>query len=553
MERPWYKNWPAGVPKVMGPPRETLMDIVNKWGTEKSQRVVINFYGKKISYGEFNRMVNSFASFLAGAGVKKGDRVSIFMENCPQYIISIFGVWKIGAVAVPANPLFNEAELAYELIDCGAETIVLLDYLYPVLQPVKGRTFLKNVIVTGYRDFLPIEPELPLPPSLDVARQFYPDTVEMSYIINRQGNPPAIDIDMDRDLALIHYTSGTTGVPLGAMITHSNMMANTICSALWTGIKGNTHLAVLPLFHVTGQIHSVNAPLYAGGTVVLLARYDTATVMRAIERYRCSHWVSIAPMNIAVVNHPDVDKYSFVSLKVCSTGGAPVPGKIHKKFEEITGARLIVGYGLSETISQVSINPCHHPREGSVGIPVISTDVRIVDLYREGRDLAPGELGELVVKGPQVMAGYWGQPEKTAGVLRDGWFYTGDVACMDNDGYLYIMGRKKEMIMVNGHGVFPSEVEEHLYQHPAIAEVAVVGRPDPSLGQLIKAYVVLKREFENRVSEMDILGWAAERLSVLQRPREVVFLNELPRTGSGKILRRVLADMSFDEQGLKGN
>ncbi|MFZ5633961.1 MAG: AMP-binding protein [Bacillota bacterium] len=552
MERTWYRYWPSGVPTEIDYPRVPLMDLVKEWGIKESDRIAVNFYGKKISYGEFNRMVDSFAAFLAGIGVKKGDRVSIFMENCPQFLISICGVWKIGAVAVPANPLFNEHELLYELADCGAETIVLLDHMYPVLYPVKKKTAVKNVIVTGYRDFLPIDPELPLPPSLEVARQFYPDTVEMSCILNRDGTPPEVQIDMGNDLALIHYTSGTTGVPLGAMITQSNMMANTICSALWTNIAGGTHLAVLPLFHVTGLIHSMSAPLYAGGAIVLLAKYDTGTVMRAIEKYRCTHWVGITAMNIAVVNHPEVEKYDLTSLRACSTGGAPVPRKIRQKFEELTGSRLIVGYGLSETISQVSINPYNQPREGSVGIPVINTDVKIVDLYGEGRDVAPGELGELIVRGPQVMAGYWRQPEKTAEVLKDGWLYTGDVASMDNDGYLYILGRKKEMIMVNGYGVFPSEVEDNLYQHPAIAEVAVVGRPDPALGQSVKAYVVLKREFENRVSERDILAWAAERMSAFQCPREIVFLSELPRTGSGKILRRVLADMSPDEQKSAG-
>lgn len=548
MERLWYKYWPLGVPREMEYPGMPLMEYVKKHGEENRDRVALNFYGKKITYGEFSRMVDSFAAFLAGIGVKKSDRVCIFMENCPQFVIAACSAWKIGAVAVPANPLFNEYELAFELSDCGAETIVLLDSMYPVLHPVRKKTRVKNVIVTGYRDFLPTDPELPLPASLEVPRQFYPDTVEMTSVFNREGSPPGVQVDMDSDLALIHYTSGTTRIPMGAMITHSNMMANTICSALWTGIAGGTHLSVLPLFHVTGLIHSMSAPLYAGGTIVLLAKFDTGSVMKAIEKYRCTHWVSIAAMNIAVVNHPEVKKYDLTSLRTCSTGGAPVPQKILQKFEEITGARLIVGYGLSETISQVSINPYSHPREGSVGIPVINTEVKIVDLSGRGQEVPPGQSGELIVRGPQVMAGYWGKPGETAEILRDGWLYTGDVARMDEDGYIYILGRKKEMIMVSGSGVFPSEVEEYLYQHPAIAEVAVVGRPDSDLGEAVKAYVVLKREFENRVSERDILAWAGERMTPLQCPREIEFMPELPRTGSGKILRRLLADMARNVQ-----
>ncbi len=544
MERLWYKYWPAGVPKVTESPRAPLMEYVTRYGLENGGRMALNFYGKKISYRELNRMIDSFAAFLAGSGVKKGDRVSIFMDNCPQFIISVCSAWKIGAVAVPANPLFNDHELAYELADCGAETIVLLDSMYPVLHPVKKKAGVKNIIVTGYRDFLPIDPELPLPASLEVPRQFYPDTVEMSSVLNREGTPPAVEIDMGRDLALINYTSGTTRIPMGAMITHSNMMANTVCSALWTNITGGTHLAVLPLFHVTGLVHSMNAPLYAGGTIVLLAKFDTGSVMKAIEKYRCTHWVSIAAMNIAVVNHPEVGNYDLTSLKTCSTGGAPVPRKILKRFEEITGSRLIVGYGLSETISQVTINPYEHPREGSVGIPVIGTDVKIIDLSGSGEEVPPGHPGELVVRGPQVMAGYWERPVQTAEVLKDGWFHTGDVARMDEDGYIYILGRKKEMITVSGLGVFPSEVEDNLYQHPAIAEAAVVGRPDPVLGETVKAYVVLKREYEGLVSEADILAWVGEKLPPFQRPGEIEFMAELPRTGSGKILRRLLADMA---------
>ncbi len=544
MERLWYKYWPKGIPKAVDSPRTPLMDYVKRFGMEAGDRTALNFYGKKISYGEFNRMVDSFAAFLAGCGVKKGDRVSIFMENCPQFIISACSAWKIGAVAVPANPLFNEHELAYELSDCGAETVILLDSMYPVLHPVRKKTRVKNVIVTGYRDFLPIDPELPLPASLEVPRQFYPDTVEMSSVLNREGTPPAVEIDMDKDLALINYTSGTTRIPMGAMITHSNMMANTICAVLWSNIASGTHLAVLPLFHVTGLVHSMNAPLYSGGTIVLLAKFDTESVMKAIEKYRCTHWVSIAAMNIAVVNHPEVKKYDLTSLRACSTGGAPVPRKIVQKFEEITGSRLILGYGLSETVSQVAVNPYDCPREGSVGIPVINTDVKILELNGQGKEVPPGEPGELVVKGPQVMAGYWERPVQTAEVLKEGWLYTGDVARMDEDGYIYILGRKKEMIITLGCGVFPAEVEEYLYQHPAIAEVAVVGRPDSARGEAVKAYVVLKREYENRVSESDILAWASEKIPPFQCPGEIEFMPELPRTGSGKILRRLLAEMA---------
>lgn len=542
MERIWYKSWPNGVPREVIYPDVTLPEIVTKHAQKFPHRVAINFYGYTLSYDQLEEMTASFAASLSLLGVSKGDRVCLFLQNCPQYIIAILAIWRIGAVAVPANPMFKEEELAYHLNDSGAETIILLDILYPILHRIRNKTTVKNVIVTGYRDFLPSVPALPLHPSLQVPRQYFSGTFEMLELLNCRCKPPEVNLNLDEDLALLQYSSGVTGMPKGAMITHANMLSNTVCSALWLEADNGIHLGVLPLFHVTGLVHSMNMPLYTCGTIILLARYDTGTVLRAIEKYRCTHWVSTATMNVAVVNYPDVKKYDLTSLKACISGGAPVPLEVLKKFREVTGACLVEGYGLSETISQVTINPLNRPRFGSVGIPVINTDVKIVDLADPSKEVPIGKAGELLVKGPQVTRGYWRRPAETTMAFKDGWLVTGDIARMDEDGYIYIVGRKKELIKASGYSVFPQEVENLLYKHPAVAEVAVVGIPDPYRGETVKAFIVLKREYENKVREVDIIKWAKQRMAAYKYPRVVEFRAELPKTGSGKILRYLLAE-----------
>ncbi|MCL6638503.1 MAG: AMP-binding protein [Firmicutes bacterium] len=540
MEPIWYSSWPDGVPREMEYPDQTLPQIIEELAEKYPRKDAVNFYGYRLSYAGLVRMIKAFSSSLIKLGVKKGDRVCLFMENCPQYIISIFSVWRIGAVAVPANPMFKEDELFHQLNDSGAETIVLLDMLYPVLHRIREKTCLKNVIVTGYRDFLPAAPGLPLHPSLEVPRQYFPGTLEMSGLLNSKSPPEKSEMPRSGDLALLQYTSGITGIPKGAMITHANMLSNTICSSLWVEAANGIHLAVIPLFNVMGLIHSMNKPLYTGGTIILLARYDTATVIKAIEKYRVTHWVSTATMNIAVVNYPDVKKHDLTSLRACVSGGAPIPLPVLENFKEITGASLVEGYGLSETVSQVIVNPVDKPRPGSAGIPVINTRVKIMDLGDPSKEVPPGRIGELLVKGPQVTQGYWRRPEETALNIKDGWLATGDIAKMDEDGYIYIVGRKKEMIKASGFSVFPAEVENFLSEHPAIAEVAVVGIPDSYRGESVKAFVVLKREYENKVSEADIINWARQKMAAYKYPRVVEFCTELPRNGSGKIMRRLL-------------
>jgi acyl-CoA synthetase (AMP-forming)/AMP-acid ligase II len=354
--------------------------------------------------------------------------------------------------------------------------------------------------------------------------------------------PIQVALNPREDLALLQYTSGTTGLPKGAMISHYSLLFNTVGSATWQAVREtDVVLSVLPFFHVTGMIHSMNNPVYTGTTNVMLSRFDPATALKAIHEFRCTSWTSITTMNVAVVNYPDVDKYDLSSLKRSLTGGAPVPGEILEKWRKKVGTELSEGYGLSESISQTHMNPVHTPRYGTIGLPMFDLECRIVDL-ETGQDLPPGEEGELVLKGPTVMKGYWNRPEETQEALRDGWLYTGDLARVDEDGYFYIVGRKKDLIKASGFSVFPAEVENFLYQHPAVKEVAVVGVPDPYRGENIKAFIVLKPEYEHRVRGEEIIAWGREKMAAYKYPRIVEFVEELPKTASGKVLKRVLRE-----------
>ncbi len=553
MQRIWYKSWPAGVPKKISGCALSVTGMVARHAHLYPRRVAVNYYGWEITYSELDRLAGCFAAALAGMGVKKGDRISLYMENCPQFIIALLGAWKIGAVVVPSNPMFLGDELVYQLVDAGVETIVLQDDLYPVFTAVKKRTPVKHVIVANRKDFLPDVPALPPHHTLLTAPIEAAGAVPFMSLLTgetpRQESGPDLD-----DLALLQYTAGTTGMPKGAMITHRNLAFNAMGSAAWFhGRAGDIHLAVLPLFEVTGLVHSMSMPFYTGGTIVLLARFETETVLEAIQRFRCTHWQSITTMNIAVINYPNVSGWDLTSLRYCMSGGSPVPPEVIRLFQEVTGARLVEGYGLSETISQVTINPVDKPRPGSVGIPVQETDIMIVDIENGDRELPLGAEGELLVKGPQVMQGYWNRPGESRLALRDGWLFTGDVARVDDDGYVYIVGRKKELIKPSGFIIFPQEVENFLCEHPAVAEVAVVGIPDPYRLETVKAYVVLHQEYVNRISEADIINWARRKMAAYKYPRVVEFVPELPRNGNGKVMRYCLSEWEREHMNSRKN
>jgi acyl-CoA synthetase (AMP-forming)/AMP-acid ligase II len=543
MEKIWINSWPDGIPQKLDFPNKPLYDFLRDNAQKNPEKVAINYYGREISFQELDDLTDRFAAALNDLGLKKGGRVSLYLENCPQFVIAYFGILKAGGVVVAANPMFKEDELLYELQDSGTEIIIALDHLYPLVREIQKKISLSQVIVTSYWDFLPEKPALPIHPSMQPPKEIFPRTLDFLDLLEKyEPEPPRPEIDMQDDLALLQYTSGTTGRPKGAMITHASLLFNTVGSTVWSMItEDDVHLSVLPFFHVTGMIHGMNRPIYTGTTNVMISRFDTETAIKAINDFRCTVWISITTMNVAVVNFPDIHKYNLQSLKHCSSGGAPIPGEILQKWREIVGPELVEGYGLSETISQTHVNPISNPRYGSVGIPHFGVDCRIVNVDTR-QELPIGEEGELIVKGPMVTKGYWNNPEETEKVLQDGWLATGDIARMDHDGYFYIVERIKDMIKASGYSVFPAEVEALMYEHPAVQEVAVIGVADPHRGENIKAFIILRPQHKGLVQKKEMIAWAKNKMAAYKYPRIVEFVDDLPKTGSGKILKRILRE-----------
>jgi acyl-CoA synthetase (AMP-forming)/AMP-acid ligase II len=447
-------------------------------------------------------------------------------------------------------------ELEYQLSDSGSETIVALDHLYPYVEKVRDKVGLKNVFITNIGEYFPEEPTLPIMDALKVEKKTYPKTIDfLDKLEETKPNPPKLKFNPKEDLALLQYTAGTTGMPKGAMITHSNIMTNVYGGSKWVGTTDkDISVGVLPFFHATGMVHSMCNPILVGATSVVLARFDLAAFLEAISKYRCTLWVGITTIAVAIAMFADPKKYDMTSLRCSFAGGAPLGQEVIKKYKEITGSDMIEGYGLSESISQVTINPVDKPKYGSVGIPVFDVDAKVVDSETGTKELGFDQEGELIFKGPQIMKGYWKNPEKTKETLRDGWLYTGDIGKMDKDGYIWIVGRKKEMINVSGYKVWPFEVEDFLYKHEAVQEVGVVGVPDEYRGETVKAVIVLKPEYRGKVTEEDIIKWAKEKMAAYKYPRIVEFKDSLPKSGAGKILRRVLLEEHLEKmKKSKGN
>lgn len=542
MEPIWMRYWPAGVPTTLVIPDRTVAAAVVARAAQDPGRPAVIYYGRTISYGELAEWVERAAGALAAEGVAPGDRVLLFMGNTPAFVVGYLAVQALGAVVVAANPMFKADELAHELDDSGARFLLADVGLAPVAEAVLAERPGVGVVYADLRAFLPPEP-FPRPhPDMLRPAECPPGRRLFAEWVARADRVAPRPVDVERTVALIQYTSGTTGVPKGAVILHRSLLANVEGSRLWTrATPESVHLAVLPLFHVTGMVHSFLMPLLSGGTMVLLTRFETDTFVEALHHWRATHWVGIATMNVAVVNYPRIGEYRLDSLRFAMSGGAPIPVPVLERFRDLTGVTLIEGYGLSETISQVTVNPPDRPKLGSVGIPVHGVELRITAVDRFEEELPVGETGEIWVRGPQIMQEYFGRPEATREVLRpDGWFDTGDLGFVDEEGYLHIAGRSKELIKASGYSVFPAEVENLLYRHPAIAEAAVIGVPDPYRGETVKAVVVLKPGMTATPEEL--AAWAHENMAAYKAPRIVEIREALPKTASGKILKRVLVE-----------
>jgi long-chain acyl-CoA synthetase len=512
-------------------------------------RPAINFYGKEITYTELDVAIKKFAGFLYSLGVRKSDRIALFLQSCPQYIISFYGIQRLGAIVCPCSPMFKEWELEYELKEVQAKIIVVLDYLYPIVEAVKHKTILEHTIVTNLKDYMPEKPFFLLSDEMTLEKKVIPETIDfVTAVDNSSSSHPEPEIDTREDVSLLIFTSGTTGLPKGAMLTFFNGLYKIAATAFNYRCKpDDIYLCTQPLFHIAGIVLGGGQQLYSGCTIALLARYDPIAVMTAIDKLKCTKWYSSTLMNQQILDHPDVDNYDLTSLKLnlCTSFATPLTEKLHNDWYALTeGAELVeVAFGLSETYTMDTMMPLDNIKFGTAGIPVMDEmHVKIVD--PETLEEKPcGESGEILVKNPGVMKGYLNNPEGTnRTLLKGGWLKTGDIGKVDIDGYLTFQGRIKEMIKTSGFSVFPEEVEIYIKRHPAVSQVAVIGMPDAHRGEKVKAFVILDPEYKNKISETELLEWSKDKMAAYKRPREIEFTESLPLGGSGKLLRRVLRD-----------
>ena len=536
----WFSSWPQDVPKNLEYPKVPLHTILGKTAKEHPEKAAIAYFEREISYAELNSFSDQFAAALAALGVKKGDRVAIFLPNVPQFVIVYYGVLKAGAVVTAISPLHKEREVAHQLNDSEAETIVALDSLYPIVEKVWRETKLKNAVVTSLAEYASKTTAVPstveLKPNVYSLQEMFKE---------KEAKPPKVNINPKEDLAALQYTGGTTGTAKGAMLTHSNLVSNAVAFAAW--IKGSaeeTFLVALPLFHIYGMTTSMNVPVCLAAKMVLLPRFNPQTALESIQRHRVTVFCGAPTMYSVLLANPELGKFDLTSIRVCISGASPLPPQVQKKFMQITGGFLAEGYGLTEASPVTHCNPVDKTmrtvRVGSIGLPLPDTDARIVDVETGEKTLKASETGELAVKGPQVMRGYWKRPEETALVLRDGWLLTGDIARMDPDGYFYITDRKKDLIKYKDYSVYPREVEDVIYEHPAVKLCAVVGKPDPLVGEMPKAFIVLKDGAY--ATEEEIMTFVKEKVAPYKAVREVEFRKELPISSAGKVLRRVLQE-----------
>jgi long-chain acyl-CoA synthetase len=535
--KPWFNAWPADVPKNMKYPAVPLHGILQKIAENYPVKVAIACNGKEITYAQLDSLSNQFAHALIKLGVKKGDKIAIFLPNIPQFIIAYFGILKAGAVATAISPLHREREVEYQLCDSEARTIIALDSLYAIVDNVWAKTKLKNVIVTSLDEQASEKASSSIKPNVWTFQQLLKEAPE---------TPLKIEINPHEDLAALQYTGGTTGTAKGAMLTHTNLVSNAIMFAAW--IKGEiakeTFLTALPLFHIYGMTTSMTVPISLAAKMVLLPRFDPAKALEAIRKHRVTVFCGVPTMYSALLANPELGKYDLTSIRVCISGASPLPPQVQKRFMEVTGGFLAEGYGLTEASPVTHCTPVDRTMKtvkvGSIGLPLPDTEARIVDLVTGEKMLAQGETGELAVKGPQVMKGYWQKPEETALVFRDGWLLTGDIAQMDEDGYFYITDRKKDLIKYKDYSVYPRELEDVLYEHPAVKLCAVVGKPDKLAGEVPKAFIVLKEGIA--ASAEEIMAFINDKVASYKAIREVEFRKELPISSAGKVLRRLLVE-----------
>ncbi len=548
--RPWFKYYDPQVPPHLTYPHIPLYRLLDETAANHPSSPCTNFFGKRLTYQRIKELSDRLAASIRSLGVRKGDRVVLLLPNSPQFLLAYYGLLKAGAVSVPLNPLYTERELEFHLTDSGAEVAITIPLFLDKVASLRGKTPLKQIIYSRLADFLPFP--------LNLAQAFqerrlirgidgaaFMDLKELlKQALRPDWHPEEVQPD---EMAVLIYSGGTTGVAKGIMLSHFNFVANAHQIIAWGHLTDEQGvLGVLPLFHGFGMSVTMNAAVLAGGEIILLPRFDAKLIAKTIQKYKPSFFLGVPTMFVRLSSLPEIHRYDFSSLQGIFVGAAPLTRAIKEEFEAKlkatgkTGGRMIEGYGLTEAVTAIMANPYQGMHKiGSIGLPFPDVDVKIVSV-EDGRDLGPGELGELVLRSPTVMLGYYKNAEETQKTIVDGWLYTGDIGYMDEDGYFYITDRKKDLIIVGGFNVFPREIDELIYQHPKAKEGITVGIPDPRKGERIKVYIVLK-EGETATPE-EFITYFKERLTPYKVPSEVEFRTELPKSMIGKILRRALRE-----------
>ena len=557
MEKPWLKSYEPQVPPTLTYPQRPLDANLTETAHKFPDATATVFMDAKLTYAQLNALVDRFAAALQGMGVRKGDRVAVYVANCPQFIVAYYGALRAGAIVAPFNPLYAAPEVEHQLQDSGAETMLCMSRFYPIVKQVRAKTALKRLIVTNIKEYFP--PVLKLLFTLakekhDGDRQDIsdaPNTYWLQDVLNKAPAKPAPVEVKPGDTAVLLYTGGTTGVPKGAELSHSNIMANAVMCGAWMHDLREAKeicLTALPLYHSFGMTTCMNLSVLIGGAMLLIPNpRDLPTLMKNINKHHPTLFPGVPTMYVAFNNFPDLAKYDVKSIRACISGAAGLPVEVQKRFEELTGGHLVEGFGLSEASPVTHGNPVFGKNKiGTIGLPFPDTESRIVDIDTGTKDLPVGEAGELIIRGPQVMKGYWNMPKETDIALRNGWLYTGDIARMDEEGYFQIVDRKKDMIIAGGFNIYPRDVEEVLYQHPKIKEAVVAGIPDPYRGETVKAYIILKEG--ETATQQEIVDFCRGRMAKYKVPTAVEFRKELPKTIIGKILRRMLVEEEKKKQ-----
>ena len=556
MNKPWLKHYDKGVPRDLEVPEVPLWKLLADSAQRYPDHVALEFMGKVLGYRQLWESVLKFAGALWAQGVAPGDRVGIMLPNSPQFVIAFYGTLVAGGICVSINPLYTPRELCHQLSDAGAETLVILDMLWPRFAEIEEDVPVKRVFTTGIQDYLPFPKNLLFPLKARREKRWvklpqHPKRLDFNKILGK-ATPLAEPYPAKPDeVALLQYTGGTTGVSKGAMLTHRNLVTNTYQSLAWGGdevraLEGKgVMLGAIPFFHVYGMTVAMNYGLAAGYKIVLLPRPEVKPCIEAIEKHGVTHFPGVPTLYIGFINFPGIEKRKVGTVRVCISGSAALPVEVAQKFEALTGGKLVEGYGLTEAAPCTHCNPLSGQRKmGSIGIPMPGIDAKILD--EDLRELPPGEVGELAVRGPNVMLGYWQRPEETNKTIKIDWLLTGDMARMDEDGYFYIVDRKKDMIIAGGYNIYPREVEEVLFAHPGVAEAAVVGLPDEYRGETVAAFIVPKPGANLTAEEMD--KYCRENLAAYKVPRIYEFRTELPKTAVGKVLRRELREAALKQR-----